>query len=29
VPFLATDPVWAEFRPLIWFQELLTRTGMA
>ena len=29
VPFLATDPVWAEFRPLIWFQELLTRTGTA
>jgi serine/threonine protein kinase len=29
VPFLATDPVWAEFRPLGWFQELLTRTGVA
>ena len=27
VPFLATDPVWAEFRPFGWFRDLLTRTG--
>jgi serine/threonine-protein kinase len=28
VPFLATDPIWAEFRPLSWFRELLARTGV-